>query len=321
MTSISGFGGFSPSYKYYEFELDSLDCRTGYTNDYAKTNWPLFKIGGKRPLQNIAAVKILEVQIPFTYYVFNGTNNTFQLDETGQVPVTVTIPVGNYTMTQMATILATGLTAASLNLHTYTVSYDTPTQKMTIWNNVLVTSPFSLIMGTAGDTDGDQFSPGQSLGFPVGITGPTGFSAILVGANRGDFITSPFAIMLTGPNYLYVNSSKLGNLCDLYLPQGSVNLGNGNAGPQIAKIPVDRQAGDVMYWSDPDPEKWFDLENLPNLSEVDFYITLGNTSKIVDFNGQPFSLKLGVIENLLTKTELSSGNISNQHIVKRLRQL
>jgi hypothetical protein len=63
MSQLSGFGGFSPSYKYYEFELDSLDCVSGNSSVTAKTNWPLFKIGGKRPLQNIAAIKILEVQV------------------------------------------------------------------------------------------------------------------------------------------------------------------------------------------------------------------------------------------------------------------
>lgn len=321
MSTLSGFGGFSPSYRYYEFELDSLDCVSGAVSGVSKTNWPLFKIGGKRPLQNIAAIKILEVQIPFTYYIFNSGNNTFQLDETGQVPVTVTIPVGNYGITQLQTVLAGALTSASLNLHTYTVSYDTSTQKLTIWNNVLVTSPFSVIMGNGADTDGDQTSPGQALGFPVGETFTSGFSGVLVGTNRGDYITSPFVIMLTGPNYLYVNSNKVGNLTDLYLPQGAINLGFGNGGPQMAKVPIDKQPGNVIFWQDPDPEKWFDMENLSSLTEIDFYITLGNTSQVVDFNGQPFSLKLGIIENLLTRSEVSSGNARPDHVVKRLRQV
>lgn len=245
------------------------------------------------------------------------------LSETGQIDRTVTLPVGNYTMTQMSIILAAALTAASLAGHVYSVSYDIPTQKMTIWNNVVSPTnlPFTLNMGQAGDTDGNENSPAQALGFPVGLTNNTGYSAVLVGTNRGNFTTSPFAIMLTGPNYMYLNSRKLGGLTDLFLPRGAVNLSSGNAGPQMAKIPVDRQAGDVMYWSDPDPEKWFDMENLANLTEVDFYFTLGNTSKVIDFNGQPFSLKLGVIENLLTKTEISSGNFGSNHIVKRLRQV
>jgi len=33
MSAYSGFGGFSPLYKYYEFELDSMDCvRSKYNN-------------------------------------------------------------------------------------------------------------------------------------------------------------------------------------------------------------------------------------------------------------------------------------------------
>lgn len=317
MGSFSGYGGTSPSYNYYEFVLDSLDCRDPTTTGVSKTNWPLFKIGGRRPLQNIAAVKIIEAQIPFTFYVFETYNNTFVLQETAQADVSIVIPVGNYTITEMITTLGDALTLASLSGFTYTISYDSITQKMTIWNNELVTAPFSLKFGDVGDSG--ELSPSQSLGFPTGVTPTSGFSAVLVGTNRGDFVISPFVIMLTGPNYLYINSRKLGALTDLYLPQGAVNLGNGNAGPQVAKIPIDRQPGDVMYWQDPDPTKWFDLENLPNLTEIDFYITLGNTSQVLDLKGQPFSLKVGIIENLLTTTELSKGGNHNERVVKRMR--
>jgi hypothetical protein len=87
----------------------------------------------------------------------------------------------------------------------------------------------------------------------------------------------------------------------------------------MAKIPIDRQPGDVIYWQDPDPEKWFDLENLSSLTEIDFYITLGNTRGVVDFNGQPFSLKLGIIESLLTRSEISTGSVDNHRAVKKVK--
>jgi hypothetical protein len=243
----------------------------------------------------------------------------FLLNETGQSPVEVTIPVGNYTITEMELELAAQLTAESLDLFTYTVKYNTITQKITVFNNEVLTDPFAFTFGTTADTG--ELSPAMPLGFPVGATLTSGFQAgVDADGNRGDFVVSPNAIMLTGPNYLYVNSRKLGSLVDLYLPQGARNLGNGNAGPQIAKIPVDKQPGDVMYYKDPDTMKWFDMENLPQLTELDFYLTLGNTSQVMDFNGQPFSLKLGIIENLLTKTEISQGSGHMGHVVKRLRQ-
>ena len=61
-------------YRYIEFEFDSLDAQTSINATVASTDWPLFRL--PRPLSNIAAMKILEVQIPFSYYVIDTKNNT-----------------------------------------------------------------------------------------------------------------------------------------------------------------------------------------------------------------------------------------------------
>lgn len=91
----------------------------------------------------------------------------------------------------------------------------------------------------------------------------------------------------------------------------------------MAKIPVDVQPGGIIYWKDPgeiffflisDPQKWFDLENLPNLMQIDFFLTLGNTigQLPLKLNGQAFSLKMGVLENRLDRGELLSNTYSNK---------
>jgi hypothetical protein len=82
----------------------------------------------------------------------------------------------------------------------------------------------------------------------------------------------------------------------------------------MAKIPVDVQPGGIIYWKDPDPQKWFDLENLPNLMQIDFFLTLGNTTSEIplSLNGQAFSLKMGVLENRLDRAELLSNTYSNK---------
>lgn len=323
--------GTSVSQKYYEFELDSLDADSPSDASYTQVNWPLFKIGGKRPLANIAAIKILEVrvneinervklvklilvQIPFTFYVIETYNNSFFLLETGHPIQNVTLPIGNYTISQIELALAAALTAASLSLFTYAVTYDSVTQKITVWNNSVANAPFSLIFGAVPEK-----TPAQALGFVKEFNTSVLYTAVLIGVNKGNYLVSPNAIMITGANYLYVNSRRIGSLTDLYLPRGAVQLGNGNAGPQMAKIPVSTQPGSIMYWQDPDHTKWFDMENLPTLSEVDFYLTLGNTSQVLDLKGQPFSLKLGIIENTMQRITRSSGPSSEDHVVKRMR--
>lgn len=168
--------GTSVSQKYYEFELDSLDADSPSDASYTQVNWPLFKIGGKRPLANIAAIKILEVQIPFTFYVIESYNNSFFLLETGHPIQGVTLPIGNYTISQIELALAAALTAASLSLFTYAVTYDSVTQKITVWNNSVANAPFSLIFGTVPEK-----TPAQALGFVKEFNTSVLYTAVLIG--------------------------------------------------------------------------------------------------------------------------------------------
>jgi len=148
------------------------------------------------------------------------------------------------------------------------------------------------------------------IGFPGGVT-----------SSISNVITSPNVILLSGANYVYVNSNSLGNLTNMYLPQGAVNLGGGNSGPQMAKIPINCNSGEVSYWQDPDPQKWFDVENLNVLNQVDFYLSLGNTTAEIPLklNGVSFSLKLGILVNTFSHNDLGGGLAHQDRVIKRIR--
>lgn len=332
---MSSFG-VSKTLKYYEFPLDSYDGSQPYASGISKLDWPIFQVGGKRPLQNIAGVKILEAQIPFSWYTLNSSNNTFILQEAGGVnttdqTVTMTwsligqplVPaVGNYTADQF--VGPSGLLTNSLNYTsalagnntTFNSSYNLSTQKIEIWNSVL--SPvngkvFTLKFGNAQDS-GD-LNPRLLLGFDGGSNPSTAWNLTV-----GNYMVAPLVAQTTGPNYVYLNSQKLGNLTDMYLPKGASNLNGGNSGPQMCKIPVNVDPGMIIYWQDPDPQKYFDFENLENLSEIDFYLTLGNTSgeTPLRLNGGNFSLKLALIENDLTLNSTHSSHTEDR-VSKRVR--
>ena len=103
----TNFGGLSDSLEYNEFELDSFDCNQSKNENFYTTDWPNFFLG--KPLNNVAALKITEVSIPFTFYLINATNNTFQFTEfdgTTTHTQTITIPIGNYSSTSIATELS-----------------------------------------------------------------------------------------------------------------------------------------------------------------------------------------------------------------------
>lgn len=309
------FGGLDGNLRYYEFEIDSAAADYGMTANSAVRDWPLFKLGGKKPLENIAGIKILEAEIPFSWYIFNSINNTFVLTETGQAPVNVTIPIGNYTVGQMTTLLGQILTNASPSTFVYTVTFDSTIQKFIYANGAGVTTPFAFTFGVEGDS-GDS-NPRNFLGFPSGTTVSQFFDP--VGPPIGNYLVSPRVLSITGPNYLYVNSFKMGNLTDLYVPLTADTLTRGNAGPQMAKVPVNVQPGGTIYWQDPSPSMFFDLENLNSLTEIDFFLSLGNSSQVpLQLNGQSFSLKLGILVNEFTNSSVSSGTLANGRVMNRI---
>lgn len=303
--------------KYLEFQLDSADSGQPYIGQVKKTDWPLFLLGGKKPLENIAGFKIIEAQVPFSWYVVNRTNKTFTLTETGQAPVTVTLVEGNYNAADFGVMLQAQLRAASLRVDLYVVVYDAATLKFKIYNDEGISAPFSFTFGSADDSG--NTNPRIIMGFDGGSLQSQTFTA--GPSPNGNLLLAPNVCQVSGPNYIYVNSTSIGTLTDMYLPKGAVNLDKGNSGPQVTKIPVNVLPGGVIYYSDPDPEKYFDLENLANLAQVDFYLTLGNTSAMtpLELNGSSFSLKIGLLIRDGTVVENSVSSWQNDRVIKRIR--
>ncbi len=87
----------------------------------------------------------------------------------------------------------------------------------------------------------------------------------------------------------------------------------------MAKIPVNVQPNGIIYWTDPCPDSWFDMENLFNLASIDFYLTLGNNANVVKLNGLSFSLKLGIRLNETTDTVVGASLKSTDRVVKTVR--
>lgn len=299
--------GLNDDFRYIEIELDSLDAQLTFSNPYTPLNWPLFYFN--RPFVNIAAFKILEAQVPFTYYVVNPTNDTFILQENGSMNTTITLPSGNYNPNQMAITLATYLSTESPNDWVYVVNYSAATNNFAITNTSGgPTGNFSFIFGTSTDTG--NTNPRLLLGFGSGTT-----SSFL--SNTSQIITSG-AISLFGADYMYLNSTIMGPLVQLYLPQGAINLANGDIGPQVCKMTVNDAPNETIYYTDPDPQKWFNMENLFNLSSVDFYFTLGNTNQVVDFNGQNFSLKVGILIRNSNQNNFQSATYAQGRVQSRV---
>jgi len=301
--------GLNDNYDYTEYSFDSAQATVPAVSTAAIRDWPQFIFG--RVLKDIAAIKVLEVQIPFAWYVFNSTNNVFNLIENGtsvSVGVPVTIPVGNYNATTLAAALAAALTAASPGLFTYTVTYNSGTGKFTFTNNDPGVSAIFWFSNSVSIMNHDLR---DYLGFLQNV-----FLFSSTGPNPTLSSSGPASV--TGPNYLFVESNTLGPVVELYLPVGIGS--NGNLGPELAKVPINTQPGGVIFWQDPDPQKWFSVGAVNNLDRIDIYLKLGSTSNgqnPLQLNGQSFSIKLGVLSNRRSVDQFVGGGANNSRVERR----
>ena len=286
--------GLNNTYDYYEFALDSYDNSGSGTGGISALNWAQFYVGGKNPLTRVRGMKILSAEIPFSYYVFTGRNNRFEVSATGVGGwVSVTIPAGNYTRDSILPVLK-GLIDTALTIAS-TVTYNASTMKLVFGGG---TYYFRFIEDLLA-------SPRAWLGFNSGVTGGAGFSATN-------------ALLLSGPNYLYINSTQFGQLTNNYLPTGNSST-NGNTGPQIAKVPVNCDSGEIIYYTDPDPQKYFDIGDSNTIQKIDFYLSVGTSEEVLDLNGLSFSLKLALLVEKMNLDENQSGLAGQDRVVKRMR--
>ena len=312
MSSNNNYG-LNESFKYLEIELDSTAAvvsNSGITfvQPLANTNAiydnPLFQLAGKTPLKNVAALKILEVQIPYSWYVFpiTGVNEFVLRYMTGPTDVTIVIPPGNYTASQLAATLTSLCTAAATGLpFSVSFQYNPITMKIEDQRPTAGVFSYNLVM--------TQPYIASILGY---IMGPQ----VALRISQNFLVSAPFVAQLSGPNYLYVNSTTLGPTCNLYLPRTDFAS---NAGPEMARIPVNVSPGGVIFWQDPDPQKYFSMENLASLQKIDFYLSLGTNQDILALNGQGFALKIGLL--IWTDEENSYVGGSAVSSTKRIRSI
>ncbi|HVT63452.1 MAG TPA: hypothetical protein VHD33_08210 [Legionellaceae bacterium] len=76
---------------------------------------------------NFTHVTLLNALIPKSYYLIQVGFNTFQLQENSNI-VTITVPIGNYTLSAFESIISNLLTTNSPNGWTYSISYPNSTQ-------------------------------------------------------------------------------------------------------------------------------------------------------------------------------------------------
>ena len=280
-------------YEYMELVLDSQQATVGL-NGYISLDWPLYKFN--YPIGDIAQMKVLEVGFPTVWGSIQSWNNTFVLVVAG-VDYNVALPAGTYTASTFVTQLQTSLTTA-YGATTWTVTWSPQAFKYTI-TTAAPTITFSFRFDTTGSS-----SPFPYIGFGPGVNGPYVTS-----------VTCPRPPNFSGPNWVYLYSSKIGTFVQAVTGQG--NLFDGNLNPIVAKIPVTVGPNEFNVWQDPAPDLWFNMDGLYNLQEIDFYLMSPELQLLQMAQG--WYVKIGILyRNNSVTQEKTSQNATNR-VIKRIR--
>lgn len=204
--------------------------------------------------------------IPKTFYNIEQPRNTFTIiDSVGQN--TVTIPRGNYTMTNLLAELQTQLNA--LGVDTYTTSFSDITGKITITSS-FANFAINPTLATLGGLVLDQ------LGFNLG----TQYNAV------AGVIEAPNVADISGIKNIYIVIDEFTQ----YLRSTTGTFQN-------FKVQMNGQFGDIIYWTDESGyHQYFDIAKANKSAIKTLHIKLVDQyNQIINLNGREWQFILQII--------------------------
>lgn len=209
-------------------------------------------------ISKVTKLTLIGVEIPFTFYIFNSTNNKLDI-KVGAVTETMTLPDGNYTAQELASTLETLLNAGSFS--GFTVAFSSITLKYKITN----ASNFDIIFVA------NNF--GSYLGYVT--------TATKTGANT---YTSDNAANLSNDNYLLIKSYTL--------TTGLINrpINNNKESTVLFKVPIFANRGGVVFYVPP-YEMTYCYRDDKSLESIDLQI-VDKYENQIDMNGINWSMSL-----------------------------
>lgn len=232
-----------------------LDSRDGIKVE-GSTNHVRFNVGDQtRDLNgNVNYVQLSKAEIPVTMYNIIDSNNTLvwtQYTGTGAptVQLSASVPVGNYTKTNLITALQTEMSNAGGDA--YTVAVSSITGKSTITNS-------------AGNDIQLLYASSEIMN----VLGYRGDSA------QGISVVSPYPIDLRGVRTVLVRSN---------IVQKAIRYsGDVDYNSYVGYVPITESFGSTVYWeNNNDLDIMTEVDKIPNV--IDIQLT-NRFNTLIDFN-------------------------------------
>ncbi len=179
--------------------LQQLNINSLARQNYNTTTSSNFRINLANPLTGIIKnIRLKSATIPNTLYnIVSGVNFILIVDSSGNN--TITVPPGNYTVSQFVAELQNQLNATSPD--TYTVAYDNISGKITITSSF---AGFQLLPSNVVVSDsGEIFSSPPSLNYQIG------FNPLLTYTSVAGVLEAPNVPSLSGLEHVYIRIAQV----------------------------------------------------------------------------------------------------------------
>lgn len=217
--------------------------------------------------------------IPFSFYTLSSSqrNNKLDIKETHSNGTdtntySITIPDGNYNITELLAKIKTLLEAGSAYNHTYTITYDTQTAKVTFIELEPQGSNIKAeLLFASGNNANDSC---RRL---------LGFDAVDVEFTSSVSVSSQNIVdMADGLDSIHIKSNLVGT-----------NIRSTDAeGGELLLVPVDLEPFSILYYAE-GALPFKHLLNQDNIKRIEIKMTDVNDN-IIDFNNIPYTLILQV---------------------------
>lgn len=201
-SSVPAFFGPPQPELTYERTMVSIDSTDrNYSMYPSSTEYTLSLL---QVFKNVVAIRLLSAEIPASFYVFSAVANTTTIYlKDGTSPyVAVTIPDGNYTLSQLCDALSAAILAATTQ--TYTVILNQATLK------IIITSPTNDFMINTAEGSSTQivnWGLGYFLGFNKGIY--SSVSKNITAPNPGSINPYNYMILDLGGNLNMITENEI----------------------------------------------------------------------------------------------------------------
>ena len=255
--------------------------------------------------QNVVAATLKTIELPLTFYQFSEAINNVTLSVSytgvnGGNPVTVTLPDGNYSITQLTAALNTAFNTALGIPGALSCAYSSITGKITFTGLAAFTfylTPSLPISARGGNSLTTNYTTWWGLGYFLGFTADTHVAIANPSPLTNYSLTGQFSANPFPTNYILMDMETMNKIDETSLDDRKAWKVNG----AFAKIPADRNSGDFIYLTDTAAYQLNRAVYSPPISKLSqlFIKFRLHDGRIIDFNGveHSFTLEIEMLDN------------------------